>query len=53
MKKLYIQPQTEVLRTATGEVIMGDLNIPGSPNGPEVGYNLPTRRANPVAVMYL
>lgn len=51
MKKLYIQPQTEILRTATGEVIMGDLNIPGSPNGPRVGA--PTRHGNPVAVMYI
>ena len=57
MKKLYIQPQTDLVRMANGEPVMdrfdGGLAGSGTMGQPEGYINMPTRRGNPVAVMYI
>ncbi len=57
MKKLYIQPQTDLVRMANGEPLMepigGGLAGSGTMEQPEGYINMPTRRGNPVAVMYI
>lgn len=53
MKKLYTQPQTDLVRMANGEPVMErfDGGLAGSGSMGEAGA--PARRGNPVAVMYI
>lgn len=52
MKKLYIQPQTDLVRMANGEPVMErfDGGLAGSGG---IAEPAPARRGNPVAVMYI
>ena len=52
MKKLYIQPQTDLVRMANGEPVMEPIGGGLAVSTPPV-VGAPTRRGNSAAVMYI